>query len=375
MTLDDDEAAANAPIECQRRPTRRYRLIECSTLMHALLLTDYLNLEIADVPEPAIGPDDVLVRVRACGICGSDVHGWDGSSGRRRPPLIMGHEAAGEVARVGSGVTDLAPGARVTFDSTVYCGRCAFCLSGDVNLCDDRQVVGVAPPEYTRNGAFAEFVAVPRRIVYRLPDAFPFEHAALIEAVSIGVHAVSITPVKLGDTAVIVGAGMIGSVTLQAARSAGCTRIIAVDVEGAKLDRARSIGATDVINPTTTDVAEAVRAMTGGRGADVAFECVGYTAPVTTAIQSVRKGGVVTLVGNLAPNIEMPLQHVVTRQIRLQGSCASNGEYPPCIDLMTRGIVQVAPLISAIAPLAEGASWFRRLYAHEPGLGKVVLCP
>jgi L-iditol 2-dehydrogenase len=317
----------------------------------------------------------VLVRVRACGICGSDVHGLDGSSGRRRPPLIMGHEAAGEVARVGSAVTDLEPGARVTFDSTVYCGRCTFCVRGDVNLCDDRQVVGVAPPEYTRNGAFAEYVAVPRRIVYRLPDAFPFEHAALIEAVSIGVHAVSITPIRLGDTAVIVGAGMIGSVTLQAAKAAGCTRIVAVDIEDAKLARALTIGATHVLNPTTCDVPQAVRDLTGGRGADVAFECVGYSAPVTTAIESARKGGMVTLVGNLEPRIEMPLQHVVTRQIRLQGSCASNGEYPQCIDLMARGIVQVAPLISAVAPLSEGPSWFRRLYAHEPGLGKVVLCP
>ncbi len=343
--------------------------------MNALLLTDYMTLELTDVPEPVIGPDDVLVRVRACGICGSDVHGLDGSSGRRRPPLIMGHEAAGDVARVGSAVTDLEPGARVTFDSTVSCGRCAFCERGDVNLCDDRQVVGVAPPEYTRHGAFAEYVAVPRRIVYRLPDAFPFEHAALIEAVSIGVHAVSITPIRLGDTAVIVGVGMIGSVTLQAAKAAGCTRIVAVDIEDARLARARTIGATDVLNATTCDVPGAVRDLTEGRGADVAFECVGYSAPVTTAIESVRKGGMVTLVGNLEPRIEMPLQYVVTRQIRLQGSCASSGEYPQCIDLMARGIVQVAPLISAVAPLDEGPSWFRRLYAHEPGLGKVVLCP
>lgn len=343
--------------------------------MNALLLTEYMNLELTDVPDPVVGPDDVLVRVRACGICGSDVHGLDGSSGRRRPPLIMGHEAAGEVAGVGANVTDLEPGARVTFDSTVYCGRCAFCIRGDVNLCDDRQVVGVAPPQYTRHGAFAEYVSIPRRIVYRLPDSFPFEHAALIEAVSIGVHAVSITPIRLGDTAVIVGVGMIGSVTLQAARAAGAARIIAVDIEDSKLERARTIGATDTVNPSTTNVSEAIAAMTGGRGADVAFECVGYTAPVTTAIESVRKGGMVTLVGNLAPNIEMPLQYVVTRQIRLQGSCASNGEYPQCIDMMARGIVQVAPLITAVAPLSEGPSWFRRLYAHEPGLGKVVLCP
>ena len=211
--------------------------------------------------------------------------------------------------------------------------------------------------------------------MYRLPDSFPFEQAALIEAVSIGVHAVSITPVKLGDVAVVVGAGMIGLVTLQAAKAAGCSRIIAVDMEDSKLEAAKSMGATDVLNPKTVNVPDAVRDMTGGRGADVAFECVGYGAPVLSAIQSVRKGGTVTLVGNLQPNIEIPLQYVVTRQIRLQGSCASNGEYPQCIDLMARGVIKVAPLISAVAPLAEGPSWFNRLYNHEPNLMKVVLCP
>jgi L-iditol 2-dehydrogenase len=343
--------------------------------MNALVLTEYLKLELLEMPEPEVGPDDVLVRVRACGICGSDVHGYDGSSGRRHPPLIMGHEAAGEVARVGANVRDLKPGDRVTFDSTVYCGKCFFCIRGDVNLCDNREVVGVAPKEFKRHGAFAEYVSVPRRIMYKLPDSFPYEQAALIEAVSIGVHAVSITPVHLGDTVVIVGAGMIGSVTLQAAKAAGCSRIIAMDIEDSKLERARSIGATDVFNPHKCDAQAEVLKLTGGRGADIAFECVGYSEPVTTAIYSVRKGGMVTLVGNLAPSIEAPLQYVVTRQIRLQGSCASNGEYPQCIDLMARGTIRVAPLISAVAPLAEGASWFNRLYGHEPNLMKVVLQP
>jgi L-iditol 2-dehydrogenase len=343
--------------------------------MNALLLTEYMKLEMVEMPEPAVGPDDVLVRVRACGICGSDVHGYDGSSGRRHPPLVMGHEAAGEVARLGANVRDLRAGDRVTFDSTVYCGKCFYCVRGQPNLCDDRQVVGVAPKEYRRHGAFAEFVSVPRRIVYKLPDSFPYQEAALIEAVSIGVHAVSITPVCLGDTAIIMGLGMIGSVTLQAAKAAGCARIIAVDTEDTKLASAQAMGATAVLNPKKTSVPEAVHEMTGGRGADIAFECVGYSEPVTTAIHSVRKGGTVTLVGNLAPKIETPLQYVVTRQIRLQGSCASNGEYPQCIDLMARGVIKVAPLISAVAPLAEGPSWFNRLYQHEANLMKVVLQP
>jgi L-iditol 2-dehydrogenase len=343
--------------------------------MKALLLTAYMKLEMVEMPEPEIGPDDVLVRVRACGICGSDVHGFDGSSGRRHPPLVMGHEASGEVARPGANVHDLKPGDRVTFDSTVYCGKCFFCERGDVNLCENRQVIGVAPKEYRRHGAFAEFVTVPRRIMFRLPDSFPFEQAALIESVSIGVHAVSITPIRPGDTAVIVGAGMIGLVTLQAARAAGCARIIAIDVDDLKLERAMAMGATAILNSKNVDAPAAVYAMTGGIGADVAFECVGYSEPVTTAIHSVRKGGTVTLVGNLRQTIEMPLQYVVTRQIRLQGSCASNGEYPQCIDLMAKGVIQVAPLITAIAPLADGPVWFHRLYNHEPNLMKIVLTP
>ena len=343
--------------------------------MNALLLKEHMHLELVEMPEPDIGPDDVLVRVRACGICGSDVHGLDGSTGRRKPPLIMGHEAAGEVARIGPNVRDLKPGDRVTFDSTISCGNCWFCVRGSLNLCDNRQVLGVSPGEYRRHGAFADFVSVPRRIVYRLPDSFPYEHAALIEAVSIGVHAVSITPVELGDTAVVVGVGMIGSVTLQAAKAAGCTQIIAVDTDASKLTRAKESGATDVLNASDTDVPKAVYQLTAGRGADVAFECVGATEPIRNSIASVRKGGAVTLVGNISPNIEIPLQSVVTREIRLQGSCASNGEYPQCIDLMARGIIKVEPLISAVAPLSEGPAWFNRLYNHEPNLIKVVLRP
>src|SRR5215475_639256 len=143
--------------------------------MQALLLKEYMKLEIVSMPEPSIGPDDVLVRVRSCGVCGSDVHGLDGSTGRRIPPLVMGHEAAGEVAACGANVGDLKVGDRVTFDSTIYCGACYFCKRGEFNLCDNRQVLGVSPGEYRRHGAFAEYVSVPRRIMYRLPDGLSYD--------------------------------------------------------------------------------------------------------------------------------------------------------------------------------------------------------
>src|SRR5688572_19042978 len=199
--------------------------------MKALLLKKYMELEVTDLPNPEIGPHDVLVRVRSCGICGSDVHGLDGSTGRRIPPLVMGHEAAGVIAEVGRNVTEWKEGDRVTFDSTVSCGRCAFCRRGDINLCNNRQVLGVSCGDYRRNGAFAEYVAVPENILYRLPEGLSFDHAAMIEAVSIGVHAVNLTPHELGDTAVVVGAGMIGQLTIQAAKVAGFSKVYAVDID------------------------------------------------------------------------------------------------------------------------------------------------
>jgi L-iditol 2-dehydrogenase len=343
--------------------------------MKALLLTEYKNMQVTDVHEPEVGPDDVLVQVEACGICGSDIHGYDGSTGRRIPPLVMGHEAAGVVVQVGENVCDLELGARVTFDSMVSCGNCDFCREGHGNLCDNRMVLGVSCGDYRRHGAFAERISVPRRIVYRLPDTLPFEHAALVEAVSVAVHAAEVTPIKLGDTAVVVGAGMIGLLAVQAVRAAGATQVIAVDLNDKRLETAGALGADVLLRADQVDVPEKVRELTGGRGADVALEVVGATPTVKTAIESVRKGGAVTLVGNVSPTIELPLQLVVTREIRLQGTCGCNGEYPQCIDLMNRGVINVEPLITAKISLADGPKWFDRLHAGDAEQMKVLVCP
>lgn len=343
--------------------------------MKALLLSDYRRLEVVDVPRPQIEADEILVRVGACGICGSDVHGYDGSTGRRIPPLVMGHEAAGVVDTVGAAVTGFQPGERVTFDSTVYCGKCQFCRSGSVNLCDKRQVLGVSCGDYRRHGAFAEFVAVPASIVYRLPESLSLEHAALIEAVSVAVHAVKRYPPRDDDDVVVIGAGMIGLLVVQALKHFGCRRLIAVDIDDRRLELAKQFGATDSINVNNGDVPTAVLELTGNRGAEAAWEAVGAASTVQAAISSVRKGGAVTLVGNVSPTVELPLQMVVTRELTLYGSCASSGEYPECISLMANGEVDVAPLISATVSLEDAPQWFERLYAREQGLMKVVVKP
>jgi len=343
--------------------------------MKSLLLSAYNHLEITDLPVPDPGPDEVLVRVEACGICGSDVHGYDGSSGRRIPPIVMGHEAAGIVAAVGAGVNGYAVGDRVTFDSTVYCGECAYCARGDVNLCDNRQVVGVSCGDYRRHGAFAEYVAVPQRILYHLPDNLSFAEAAMLEATSVALHAVRVSQVQKGETALVIGAGMIGLLTFQAAKALGCARVMIADVDASRLQLARDIGANEILNCSGAELVAEVLRRTEGRGVDLAHEAVGRNETVNAAIDCTQKGGTVTLIGNIQPEVTLPLQKVVTRQLRLQGSCASAGEYPQAIELIASGKIKVGPLITAIAPLEEGPRWFSRLHAREPNLMKVILTP
>ena len=205
-------------------------------------------------------------------------------------------------------------------------------------------------------------------------DGLSFEPAALLETLSVAVHAVRRAGVSPGDTAAVVGTGMVGLLVVQVLRAYGCERVIGVDLDAGRLALAERFGA-DPVSGDAEAVATAVQERTGGAGADLAIEVVGVSAAVQTAIASVRKGGRVGLVGNLSALVELPLQAAVTRELTLYGSCASSGEYPECIELLSSGQVDVGPLISAVAPLSEGAGWFERLYSGAPGLMKVVLQP
>ncbi len=345
--------------------------------MKALLLTAPSQLELVDFPDPEPADDEVVVRVHACGICGSDIHGWDGSTGRRQPPLIMGHEAAGEILATGPRVTGWSAGDRVTFDSTISCGICRYCQEGQVNLCENRRVVGVSPVEYKQHGAFAERLAIPARILYRLPDALPYAQAAMVEPVSIAVHAVQRTKIAPGSTAVVIGSGMIGLLVIQALRWAGARQVIAVDLADNRLALARQLGATHTINSGTTDAATEVARLTGGLGAETAFEVVGFTPTLNLALAVLKRGGTCVLVGNLSPKTQdFPLQAIVTKELTLLGSCASAGEYPLCLDLIARGVINVQPMLEAVVPLADGASWFAKLSAKDGGkYMKVILAP
>ncbi|OGL43198.1 MAG: hypothetical protein A2161_01395 [Candidatus Schekmanbacteria bacterium RBG_13_48_7] len=341
--------------------------------MKALVYTKPFCLEYSDYPAPAVGDDDVLVRVRACGICGSDVQGFTGKTGRRIPPLIMGHEAAGVVDGLGKNVKDFEKGDRVCFDSTVYCNKCEPCRQGLFNRCKTRQVLGVSVPSFKRHGAFAEYVAVPWWIVAKIPDDLSFIHAALLEPVSIAMHAANRAYISRGDTVVIIGAGTVGLFVLQAVRLKGAGKVIVSDINKFRLDVARDLGAAVVVNPAESQLKEVILEQTENKGADVAFEVVGFASTFRDAASVIKMGGRVVAVGNLQKTAEFDLQELVSKELTFTGSYASAGEYRDCIDLVASGKINVQPLVSDVLPLTEGPRAFERLLKAEENLLKIVL--
>lgn len=343
--------------------------------MKALVLTDYNKFELKEVPVPVINEDEVLVRVKSVGICGSDVHGIDGSTGRRQPPVIMGHEASGLIESVGENVAGWRIGDRVTFDSTIYQFADWYSRKGLYNLSDNRKVLGVSCNEFRRDGAFATHVAIPQHILYKIPDNVSFEYAAMVEPVAVALHAVKLSNISLNDSVLVGGTGIIGLFIIQVLKLSGANKIMAFDIDQSRLNLALQLGATHVFNSAIDDVIKEVKELTYQRGADIGFEVVGNSTVLKTVIEGVRKGASITLVGNISPNVELPLQTVVSRQLKLQGSCAICGEYDAALDLIDRNLIKIDPMMSAVVPLEEGPAWFNRLYNREPGLMKVILQP
>jgi 2-desacetyl-2-hydroxyethyl bacteriochlorophyllide A dehydrogenase len=343
--------------------------------MKALVLEAYNHLVYKEVPDPVMSDNEVLIKVMACGICGSDIHGLDGSTGRRIPPLIMGHEASGVIVKTGHDVKAWKIGDRVTFDSTIYQLDDWFTLQGLYNLSDNREVLGVSPGTYKRNGAFAECISIPQHILYKIPDNVTFEQAAMVEAAAVALHGINISGIKTGESCLVVGTGMIGIFLIKLLRLSGASTIIALDINEKRLENASKAGADKVFLSDEKKLEEKIRSLTRNRGADLSFEAVGLSDTVNIAIESVRKGGKVVLVGNIAPSIDFPLQKVVTRELKVLGSCAIRGEYEAVLSLLETGKISVDDQISKVAPLIEGPLWFDRLYNKKEDLNKIILVP
>jgi L-iditol 2-dehydrogenase len=344
--------------------------------LKALLLLDYDRLLYTDVPEPAVEPTEVLVQVAASGICSSDVNGMDGSTGRRIPPIIMGHEAAGTIVAVGQGVTRWHVGDRVTYGCAIHCGKCSYCRRGLINLCDDRRWMGVSAPAARKHGSYAEYVAVPQQILVQLPDTVSFAAAALSEPLSVAMHALARTPRTLYDSALVVGCGPIGLLAIQLLRASGCGRIVAVDRNPPRLALAELCGAHVLVGSALAGAALAtVQSVTGNTGVDLALEAAGSESSLQLCVAALRKGGALTLIGNVLPSVAFPLQAAVVKELTIYTAMTATDEMVRGVAMLAAGAVNAVPLINAVVPMSQGVAFFDRLRGRDRSLVKVLLAP
>lgn len=334
--------------------------------MQALVYTAPRAVELRDWPAPQPAYGTVLVRVRAAAICGSDLHGFLGHSKIRVPPMVMGHEFTGDVVALGEGVQTLAVGDRVTVQPLIGCGRCALCLAGHSNVCPDRRLMGGH-----LQGAFAEQIAPPQHLVYKLPDHVSYEQGALVEPLANGVHMARLAPVAYADVAVI-GAGTLGLMALQAARAAGARRVVVVDTAPNRLEVAERLGAHATINPSIGDVATAVRAALDGARPAVVMEAVGHTVTRQQALEVVAPGGAVVLLGLAEAESSLDILSVINREIRLLGSYGSrDADFRDAIALIADGRVDVTSWVERVT-LDRGQETFTRLVDDPRNLVKAI---
>jgi threonine dehydrogenase-like Zn-dependent dehydrogenase len=339
--------------------------------MKALFYPAWDRVEIREVAEPTPQPGEVIVKVAAVGICGSELHGFVTHAARRTPPLIMGHEFCGTIATVGAGVTGYRPGDRVAVNSVISCGRCDECLDGQSHLCCSGEVYGTK-----RSGAFAELCAAPAATLLPLPENVSSLHAALTEPLGNAVHALSLTRLRFPETLVIFGAGTIGLFVLQVARTAGVFQVAVVDVSDARLDVARRLGADVTFNPRNDDILAAVGSLTRGRGADVAVDAVGAADTRHAAVMATRQGGDIVWLGLHDDPTQVSGFAVVLGERRISGSFAvTPRDLRTAIGLFAAGKIELAPWVRTF-PLAEGARVFQQLVTAPPeDYIKAILLP
>lgn len=330
--------------------------------MKSLMLTAIRELEVQDVPDPrVVGSQDALVRIRASGICGSDVHGYSGQSGRRVPPLIMGHEASGEVVELGAEASGIRVGERVVIQPLRSCGTCVACRDGKPLWCSGRSLMGMNAP-----GAFAEYVVWPAAGLLPLPSSVSFEHAALTEPLAVALHAASQASFGLFDTALVVGAGTIGLLVLSMLRLMGPRRLVAVDISDERLAAARSVGADLVINPTAHDVVATVREALGDEGVDHVFEAVGVSRTFQMSVDLARRGGEVIWIGNNERHAEIDVQSVVTREIGIRPSYGfTRAEFGSALASLADNRVPLDSILTRKATLEEGPHLFEELLVRR----------
>jgi 2-desacetyl-2-hydroxyethyl bacteriochlorophyllide A dehydrogenase len=341
--------------------------------MRAALYHGIGQIEVSDVPRPEPGPGEVLIRVGYCGICGSDLEAYH--CGMYEPGLIPGHEFAGTLAELGAAVAGWKVGDRVVIDNVLPCGECERCREGRLDACENLITMGV-----THNGALADYCVVAARALHRLPDEVALRQGALVEPLSVVLHGVRRSRLKVGDRVLVMGAGPIGLLVLQCALLAGARSVAVTEVDPARAALARRLGAAAVLDPLHENVGLALAGLTAGQGPEVAFICTGAPAPFADAVSLVRKGGQICLLGMCTEPVVMDFMSVVMNELCMEGSFLGRAQVPAAIDLIAQGRVDVDALVSheieldqvvshGFEPLSSGGSAAAKILVRIGGEG------
>jgi len=321
-------------------------------------------MELRDVPVPQPAADEYLIRIDCCGICGSDVEGFLGKTGRRIAPMVMGHECAGTVASAPAGGS-VAVGTKVVVFPKYYCGTCAACLGGRVNLCKG-PFLGVLDFD----GAFTEYILAKEQ--YLLPyEGISADIASLTEPAAVALSGVGKVPpeeIRGASGILVVGAGAIGLLVILFLKHLGARRVIASDMSASRLALAKRMGADEIVNPGEENFLEKITELTGGDLCDCSFEAVGAAASARSSLEALRFSGRAVWIGNAAKNIEIDMQSVVTREIRIEGNYLySYQDFAKCLALLSSGEADPSPLITGVLPLSDGAKAFSALANNRSG--------
>jgi L-iditol 2-dehydrogenase len=339
--------------------------------MKAAVFTAPFRIEVQEVPEPKPGPHGVKIKVKAAGICGSEVHAYNGTHPFRHPPAIMGHELSGEVAEVGSAVKGFKTGARVLVEPQKTCGSCMYCQGSDYYVCKQKVVLGTT----TWDGAFGEYVVAPEQIVYHLPDNMTFEQGALVEPLAVGLHAVRQSSVRLGSSVVIIGCGTIGLATMACAQAQGAGQIVGVDVLDFNLKMAEKMGATRLVNPKREKLTEVIAKEVHPAGAEIGFDAAGYPSVVDDLLSVVRRKGEIILVALYEEPVVIKNSFgIIGGEMRIKGVQMYNrDDFQAAIDMIRLGRVEVKPLVSHRLPVEEAQKGLEILYRKTEEVIKVLL--
>lgn len=341
--------------------------------MKALVWEGPRQMAMHDQPEPTVAPNEVLIKVAYAGICGSELSGYLGHNALRVPPLVMGHEFAGEIVAIGEDATAINPALRVgqavTVNPLAYCGRCEMCRAGLNQLCTERRLLGAHRP-----GAYAEYVTTPAETVTLLPEGMAMRIGALTEPVACGVRIGEHAGTVDEESCLVIGAGPIGLLALQMLQIKGAAQVFIADLDGERLAMGAALGGQP-LDPRRDDVVEVVRAATAGLGGAVAVDAVGTAQTRGQCVAATRPTGSVILSGLHEETSAVPVADVIRREIALKGSFAyTPADFAAAINLLAEGRVRLDPWIVE-APLAEGGHWFDRLIDAPGDVSKVLLMP